>query len=78
MRLDKDGKGQPVELNLTREKATDTIIKNLVSAGILLRGEEQRYRKVLASYDNLTLIKVLLHSHELRDAGGEIISGKIL
>jgi len=63
-----------MEVLLTREQAINTITNNLVKAGILLRGEAQRYRKVLESYDNLTLVKVLLYSHQFTEAGGEIIT----
>ncbi|GAJ11459.1 unnamed protein product, partial [marine sediment metagenome] len=32
-------------------------------------------RKILATYDNVTMLKVLLSAHELREAGGgEIIT----
>ncbi len=67
-------------LALTREQAIETTIHNLIDAGILLRSEAGRYRKVLESYPNETLIKVLLYSHELKEAaiegGGEIILGE--
>jgi len=69
-----NNKNRPMEVLLTREQAINTITNNLVKAGILLRGEAQRYRKVLESYDNLTLVKVLLYSHQFTEAGGEIIT----
>jgi len=67
-----DGKGEPMQLNLTRERARAQIIENLISAGVLLRGEVDRYGQVLDSYDNLTLARVLMVSEGLREAGGEI------
>ncbi len=69
-----NGKGEPMQLNLTRERARAMIILNLISAGVLLQGEAARYEKVLDSYDNETLLKVLIFSGELREAGGEIIT----
>ncbi|GAI92453.1 unnamed protein product, partial [marine sediment metagenome] len=69
-----NGKGEPMELNLTRERAAAQIIENLISAGVLLRGEVARYEKLLDSYDNLTLASVLVVSAQLREAGGEIIT----
>ncbi|MBA7632596.1 hypothetical protein ES703_40145 [subsurface metagenome] len=65
----------PMELNLTREQVTETIIDNLIKVGVLLRSEADRYRKILATYNNITLLKVLMHTHELKEAGGgEIIT----
>ena len=55
-----------MSLNLTREQVTETIISNLVQAGILLTSEAGRYRGVLETYDNITLLKVLFKSQELR------------
>ena len=69
-----NGKGEPMQLSLTRERARAQIIENLISAGVLTQGEVARYGKILDSYDNDTLLKVLLYSHELREAGGEIIT----
>ncbi|MBA7507427.1 hypothetical protein ES706_06146 [subsurface metagenome] len=74
MAISENGKGEPMQLNLTREKAREQIIENLISAGVLLRGEVARYDKVLDSYDNLTLARVLVVSIQLREAGGEIIT----
>ncbi|MBA7661738.1 hypothetical protein ES703_69758 [subsurface metagenome] len=65
-----NGNKPPITLNLTREQVTGTIINNLIQVGILLRGEADRYRKILATYDDITLLKVLIHTHELREAGG--------
>ena len=74
MALSGNGKEKPMELNLTRERARAQIIENLISAGVLLRGEVARYEKLLDSYDNLTLASVLVVSAQLREAGGEIIT----
>ncbi|KKK67762.1 hypothetical protein LCGC14_2950850 [marine sediment metagenome] len=74
MTLSGNGKEELMQLNLTRERASAQIVENLIGAGVLLRSEVPRYRKVLDSYDNLTLARVLLVSHELREAGGEILS----
>jgi len=74
MTLSGNGKEELMQLNLTRERASAQIVENLIGAGVLLRGEVARYSKVLDSYDNLTLARVLLVSHELREAGGEILS----
>jgi len=60
---------EPMSLNLTREQVTETILRNLVQAGVLLRSEADRYRVLLKTYDNITLVKVLLHSHELKELG---------
>jgi len=72
--MSQDGKQGLIQLNLTRERAKKQIIENLISAGVLLRDEAARYGKVLDTYDNLTLTRVLVVSHQLREAGGEIIT----
>lgn len=64
--LEGNGPKEPMFLSLTREQVTETILTNLVQAGVLLLGETARYRKVLEGYDNITLVKVLLNSHNLR------------
>ena len=74
MSQDSNGKKEPMQLNLTRERAREQIIENLISAGVLLRSEVARYGKVLDSYDNLTLARIWIVSDELRGAGGEIIT----
>ncbi|MBA7543454.1 hypothetical protein ES705_35785 [subsurface metagenome] len=58
----------------TREVARAQIIENLISAGVLLRREAARYGKLLDSYDNRTLARVVGVSHELRIAAGEILT----
>lgn len=59
---------RPDGLALTREGITQIIISNLVQAGILLPDETARYRKVLETYDDMTLLRVLVYSHELKEA----------
>lgn len=62
-----DGNNQKgMSLHLTREQVTETIISNLVQAGILLTSEAVRYQGVLETYDNINLLKVLFKSQELR------------
>lgn len=74
MALGGNGDKEQMQLNLTRERARAQIIENLISAAVLLRGEAARYGKVLDSYDNTQLTKVLLVSHMLREEAGEIIT----
>jgi len=74
MALGGNGEKEQMQLNLTRERARAQIIENLISAGVLLRGEAARYEKVLDSYDNTQLTKVLVVSHMLREEAGEIIT----
>lgn len=75
MVFSEDKKRPAIQMGLTREEVTEAIIRDLIQAGVLLRGEADRYRKVLATYDNLTLIKVGIYARELREAGGgEIIT----
>ena len=64
-------KGQ-MQLNLTRERVTAQTIANLITAGVLLRSEADRYEKVLDSFDNIQLTRVMIVSHQLREAVGEI------
>jgi len=74
MAIGGNGEKEQMQLNLTRERARAQIIENLISAGVLLRGEAARYEKVLDSYDNTQLTKVLVVSHMLREEAGEIIT----
>ncbi|MBA7644658.1 hypothetical protein ES703_52402 [subsurface metagenome] len=74
MAQDGNGDKDQMQLGLTRERAKAQTIENLITAGILLRGEAARYEKVLDSYDNIQLTRVLLVSHNLREAAGEIIT----
>ena len=57
-----------MELQLNQDRTMDTITKNLIQAGVLLEGETLRFRKLLETYNAKTLIKVLVESHELREA----------
>ena len=66
---------QPINLDVTREGLKSTICQNLVQAGVLRSNEAPRYRKILDLQDNLALLKIMLHSHMLReDSGGDIIT----
>ncbi|MFC2001845.1 hypothetical protein ACFLUZ_05000 [Chloroflexota bacterium] len=72
MAQQEDGRYQTMQLNLTRERAKAQTIENLITAGVLLRGEAARYEKVLDSYDNTQLTRVMIVSHQLREEAGEI------
>jgi len=75
MTLNENGIEKPMKLSKqTGERAKAEIIENLTRAGVLLRGEAARYKKVLDSYDNRTLVRVMEVSHELRIAAGEILT----
>ncbi|MBA7541955.1 hypothetical protein ES705_34271 [subsurface metagenome] len=72
MAQDGNGEKEQMQLNLTRERAKEQTVTNLITAGVLLRGEAARYEKILDSYDNTQLTRVLLVSHMLREEAGEI------
>ncbi|MBA7477895.1 hypothetical protein ES707_13310 [subsurface metagenome] len=74
MAQERNGEKEQMQLNLTRERAKAQAVENLITAGVLLRGEAARYEKVLDSYDNTQLTRVLIVSHQLREAAGEIIT----
>ena len=74
MAQDENGEKGQMQLNLTRERAKAQTTENLITAGVLLRSEAARYEKVLDTYDNIQLTRVLLVSHQLREAAGEIIT----
>ena len=59
------------ELRLDREKTTNRICSNLVSAEILLPSEVDRYKALLQTYDPITLVSVMLVSHQLKEAHEE-------
>ena len=59
------------ELRLDRETTSNTICRNLVAAGVLLPEEVERYKGILREYDALTLVSVLLESHQLRETHEE-------
>ncbi|MBA7583134.1 hypothetical protein ES708_25074 [subsurface metagenome] len=67
----KDEQKDWAELRLDRVTTTNRICSNLVSAGILLPSDLDRYKAVLQTYDPVTLVKVLLESHQLREAHEE-------
>ncbi len=71
MTFGKDEHKDWVELRLDRQTTINTICRNLVDAGVLLPEEAERYKGVLREYDPLTLVKVLLESHQLREAHEE-------
>jgi hypothetical protein len=57
-----------LELRLEQGKVINTICQNLITAGVLLPEEQERYKVVLRGYDAITTVKVMLISHELRDS----------
>ncbi len=57
-----------LELRLDQGSTINTICNNLITAGVLLPEEQERYKTLLRGYDAVTTVKVLLLSHELRDA----------
>ncbi|GAI67758.1 unnamed protein product [marine sediment metagenome] len=60
-----------LELRLNQDRTINTICQNLITAGILLPEEVERYKGVLRGYDAITTVKVLLESHLLREAHEE-------
>ena len=74
MGKEENGARKPADLSSTREGVRAQILENLISAGVLLRSEVDRYGKVLDSYDDNTLLRVMVVSHQLREAGGEIMT----
>ncbi len=67
-------KKMPMELNLTREQVKNRICESLVQAGVLLRSEIPRYEKILDTYNDITLLQVMIVSWQLRETGGEIVT----
>ena len=57
-----------LELRLEQGKVINTICQNLITAGVLLPEEQERYKAVLRGYDAITTVKVLLTSWQLREA----------
>ncbi len=57
-----------LELRLDQGSTINTICNNLITAGVLLPEEQERYKTLLRGYDAVKTVKVLLVSHELRDA----------
>jgi len=58
---------QEIMTLIKRDKVQATICRNLIKAGVLLPVEVDRYTGVLATYHEITLLKVLITSHELRE-----------
>lgn len=56
-----------------RGQIEDRIITDLIDIGIIRRTEAGRYRKVVETYDSVTLVKVLLRVHALREATPPIL-----
>ena len=64
------------EIKLDRTTTADNICRNLVAAGVLLPEEVERYKKdVLQKYNPITLVSVLLESHQLRETHEESKGG---
>ncbi|GAI69158.1 unnamed protein product [marine sediment metagenome] len=61
-------KNKPYEIYLDQEQTMETICENLISARILLPAEKDRYKAVLRRYDLITIVKVLIESHMLKEA----------
>ncbi len=56
-----------LHLNLpNRMDLTNATLNNLISLGILLRAEAERYRIVLNNYDYSMLFKTFLFSNEIK------------
>ena len=56
-----------------REQIENRIITDLIDIGIIRRPEAVRYRKIVETYDSVTLVKVLLRVHALREATPPIL-----
>ena len=55
-------------VTFNREQISDTIINDLVAAGVLLAGAESvRYLQLLEGYEYYDLMKVFFCAHELRE-----------
>lgn len=64
---DGNGRKEAMSLGLSREQVTETTISNMIQAGALLPSEADRFRRVLDTYDNISLLKLLIFSKELRE-----------
>lgn len=53
-------------ISISRQKAVDKIISNLLYCGVVLEGEETMYRSVIQQYDDSKLLDVLEYSEELK------------
>ncbi len=67
----KDEQKDWAELRLDRVTTTNRICSNLVSAGILLPSDIDRYKAVLQTYDPMTLVRVMIVSWQLKEAHEE-------
>ena len=61
-----------LQLSLARENEEQNTIENLITAGVLLRSEAARYKKVLDSFNDIQLTRVWLISDMYREESGEI------
>ena len=66
-----------MEIKLTSEVVKNRTCENLIQAGVLLQSEVPRYRKILDTYDSLTLLRTMLVTHELRELGVETGIGQL-
>jgi len=66
-----EDKSKWLELRLEQGKVINTICQNLITAGVLLPEEQERYKGVLRGYDAITTVKVLLTSWQLKEAHEE-------
>jgi len=57
-----------LELRLNQETTINTICQYLITAGVLLPQEQERYKSVLRGYDAVTTVKVLLTSWQLMES----------
>ncbi|GAI67867.1 unnamed protein product [marine sediment metagenome] len=60
-----------LELRLEQGQVINTICKNLITAGVLLPEEQERYKMVLRGYDVMTTVRVMLVSWQLKEAHEE-------
>ncbi|MBA7611730.1 hypothetical protein ES703_18959 [subsurface metagenome] len=60
-----------LELRLNQDSTINTICQYLITAGVLLPEEQERYKMVLRGYDAITTVKVLLTSWQLKEAHEE-------
>jgi len=60
-----------LELRLEQGKVINTICQNLITAGVLLPEEQERYKVVLRGYDTITTVRVMLVSWQLKVAHEE-------
>ncbi len=56
-----------IKVKLSQAQVIETIVEDLARAGILHPCNTGRYVATLKSYDETTLLKTLIHAHELRE-----------